>query len=111
MLGGIDGQTNKIFNAVVRRMDKLTIPEEVDTVQFKSAFEQQGTFQQLASVVNELLDNQNNEVKIPAMDTSSKPKCDLSQYNGSLQKVHNTIHALGLSPIVVRMNHQPHQLC
>ena len=69
MLGGIYGQNNKICNAVVRRNDKLTTPEEVDAVQFKSAFEQQGTFQQLASVVNELLDNRDNEVKIPAMDT------------------------------------------
>ena len=50
-------------------MDKLTTTEEGDTVQFKSAFEQQGTFQQLASVVNKLLDNRNKEVKIPAMDT------------------------------------------
>mgnify|MGYP000037858979 FL=1 len=92
-------------------MDKLTTTEEGDTVQFKSAFEQQGTFQQLASVVNELVDNRNKEVKIPAMDTSSKPKFDLSQYNASLPKVHNKIHALGLSQIIVRMNQQPRQLC
>ncbi|CAC5386357.1 unnamed protein product [Mytilus coruscus] len=36
--------------ASVRPMDKLTTTEEGDTVQFKSAFEQQGTFQQMASV-------------------------------------------------------------
>ena len=96
---------------MVRRVDKLTTAEEGDTVQFKSAFEQQGTFQQLASVVHELVDNRNKEVKIPAMDTSSKPKFDLSQYNASLPKVHNKIHALGLSPIIVRMNQQPCQHC
>ena len=111
MLGRIDGRTNQIFNVVVRRMDKLTTAEEGDTVQFKRAFAQQCTFQQLASVVNELVDNRNKEVKIPAMDTSSKPKFNLSQYNASLPKVHNKIHAVGLSPIVVRMNHKPHQLC
>ena len=92
-------------------MDKLTTTEEGDTVQFKSAFKQQDTFQQLASVVNELVDNRNKEVKIPAMDTSSKPKCDLSQYNASLPKVHIKIHAVDLSTIVVRMNHKPCQLC
>ncbi|CAC5386340.1 unnamed protein product [Mytilus coruscus] len=64
--------------ASVRPMDKLTTTEEGDTVQFKSAFEQQGTFQQMASVVSELVDKRNKEVKIPAMDTSSKPKFDLN---------------------------------
>ena len=96
---------------MVRRMDKLTTTEEGDSVLFQSAFEQQGTFQQLASVVNESVDNRNKEVNISAMNTSSKPKFDLSQYNASLPKVHNKIHAVGLSPIVVRMNHQPRQLC
>ncbi|CAC5400342.1 unnamed protein product [Mytilus coruscus] len=63
--------------ASVRPMDKLTTTEDGDTVQFKSAFEQQGTFQQMASAVSELVDKRNKEVKIPAMDKSSKPKFDL----------------------------------
>ncbi|CAC5423872.1 unnamed protein product [Mytilus coruscus] len=75
--------TNEKFNVVERRLDKLTTTEEGDTVQFKSAFEQQGTFQQMASVVSELVDKRNKEVKIPAMDTVSKPKFDLSHYNAS----------------------------
>ena len=52
-------------------MDKLTTAEEGDAVQFISAFEQQGTFLQLASVVNELVDNRNKGVNIPAIDTST----------------------------------------
>ncbi|CAC5401639.1 unnamed protein product [Mytilus coruscus] len=73
--------SNRIdHKASVRPMDKLTTTEEGDTVQFKSAFEQQDTFQQMASVVSELVDKRNKEVKIPAMDTSSKPKFDLNQY-------------------------------
>ncbi|CAC5363460.1 unnamed protein product [Mytilus coruscus] len=73
-------------------IDKLTTTEEGDTVQFKSAFEQQGTFQQMTFVVSELVDKRNKEFKIPAMDTSSKPKFDLNQYNA------------------ICMNHQPDQL-
>ncbi|CAC5356231.1 unnamed protein product [Mytilus coruscus] len=84
-------------------MDKLTT-EEGDTVQFKSAFEQQSTFQQMASVVSELVDKRSKEVKIPAMDTSSKPKFDLNQYNASIPKKHNKLPALGLSPI---SSHEP----
>ncbi|CAC5420007.1 unnamed protein product [Mytilus coruscus] len=90
--------------ASVRPMDKLTTTEEGDSVQFKSAFEQQGTFQQMASVVSELVDKRNKEVKIPAMDTSSKPKFDLNQYNASTPKIHNKLPALGLSPI---SSHEP----
>ncbi|CAC5389058.1 unnamed protein product [Mytilus coruscus] len=90
--------------ASVRPMDKLTTTEEGDTVQFKSAFEQQGTFQQMASVVSELVDKRNKEVKIPAMDTSSKSKFDLNQYNASTPKIHNKLPALGLSPI---SSHEP----
>ncbi|CAC5396079.1 unnamed protein product [Mytilus coruscus] len=90
--------------ASVRPMDKLTTTEEGDTVQFKIAFEQQGTFQQMTSVVSELVDKQNKEVKIPAIDTSSKPKFDLNQYNASTPKIHNKLPALGLSPI---SSHEP----
>ncbi|CAC5361017.1 unnamed protein product [Mytilus coruscus] len=90
--------------ASVRPMDKLTTTEEGDTVQFKSAFEQQGTFQQMASVVSELVDKRNKEVKIPAIDTSSKPKFDLNQYNASTPKIHNKLTVLGLSPII---SHEP----
>ncbi|CAC5371466.1 unnamed protein product [Mytilus coruscus] len=85
-------------------MDKLTTSEEGDTVPFKSAFEQQGTFQQMAYVVSDLVDKRNKEVKLPAMNTSSKPKFELSQYNASIQKVHSTLPALGLSPII---SHEP----
>ncbi|CAC5365295.1 unnamed protein product [Mytilus coruscus] len=67
-------------------MDKLTTTEEGDTVQFKSAFEQQDIFQQMESVVSELVVKRNKEVKIPAVDTSSNPKFDLSQYNASTPK-------------------------
>ncbi|CAC5398008.1 unnamed protein product [Mytilus coruscus] len=84
-------------------MDKLTTTEEGDTVQFKSAVEQQGTFQQMASVISELVDKR-NKVKIPAMDTSSKPKFDLNQYNASTPKIYNKLPALGLSPI---SSHEP----
>ncbi|CAC5369562.1 unnamed protein product [Mytilus coruscus] len=90
--------------ASVRPMDKLTTTEEGDTVQFKSAFEQQGTFQQMPSAVSELVDKRNKEVKIPAMDTSSKPKFDLDKYNASTPKIHNKLPALGLSPI---SSHEP----
>ncbi|CAC5376677.1 unnamed protein product [Mytilus coruscus] len=96
--------TNEKLNVVVRRLDKLTTTEEGDTVQFKSAFEQQGTFQQMASVISELVDKRNKEVKIPAMDTPSKTKFDLSQYNASTPKVQNKLPALGLSPI---SSHEP----
>ncbi|CAC5381223.1 unnamed protein product [Mytilus coruscus] len=89
--------------ASVRPMDKLTTIEEGDTVQFKSAFELHGTFQQMASVVSELVDKRNKEVKIP-MDTPSKPKFDLNQYNASTPKIHNKLPALGLSPII---SHEP----
>ena len=47
-------QNNEKFNVVARRIDEVTATEEGDTVQFKSAYEQQGTFQQMASVVSEL---------------------------------------------------------
>ena len=59
----------------------------------------QGTFQKKISVVNELVEKRNKELKIPAMDTSSKPKFDLSQYNASTPIVHNKLSALGLFPI------------
>ncbi|CAC5406963.1 ATPeV1D [Mytilus coruscus] len=91
--------TNEKFNVVVRRLDKLTTTEEGDTVQFKCAFEQQGTFQQMASVISELVNKRNKEFKIPAMDTPSKPKFDLSQYKASTPIEYNKLLALGLSPI------------
>ncbi|CAC5367199.1 unnamed protein product [Mytilus coruscus] len=58
----------------------------------------------MASVVSELVDKRNKEVKIPAMDTSSKPKFGLNQYNASTPKIHNKLPALGLSPI---SSHEP----
>ncbi|CAC5355797.1 unnamed protein product [Mytilus coruscus] len=58
----------------------------------------------MASVVSELVDKRNKEVKIPAMDTSSKPKFDLNLYNASTPKIHNKLPALGLSPI---SSHEP----
>ncbi|CAC5372365.1 unnamed protein product [Mytilus coruscus] len=58
----------------------------------------------MASVISELVDKRNKEVKIPAMDTSSKPKFELNQYNASTPKIHNKLLALGLSPI---SSHEP----
>ncbi|CAC5390194.1 unnamed protein product [Mytilus coruscus] len=82
-------------------MDKLTTTEEGDTVQFKSTFEQQGIFQQMESVVSELVVKRNKEVKIPAVDTSSNPKFDLSQYNASTPNSHEPSTAPTLLKAIV----------
>ncbi|CAC5405235.1 unnamed protein product [Mytilus coruscus] len=58
----------------------------------------------MTSIVSELVDKRNKEVEILAMNTSTKPKFDLSQYNASTPKVHNKLPALCLFSI---SSHEP----
>lgn len=58
----------------------MTISEEASTVQYKSAFEQPVSFQQMTSVVSDFVNERNNEVKLFSMDTPVKQKIEPSQY-------------------------------
>lgn len=93
--------TSDKFNALGRRLDKMAAAnDEASTVQFKSAFEHPGSFQQMASSVSTLIDKRNKEVKLPSMDTPVKQKSEAIPYIASTPLLQNKPPAFGLSPIM-----------
>ncbi|CAC5415896.1 unnamed protein product [Mytilus coruscus] len=97
----IEELTSDKFNALGRRLDKMAAAnDEASTVQFKSAFEHPGSFQQMASSVSNLVNKRNKEVKLPSMETPVKQKVETSPYIASTSLLQNKPPAFGLSPIM-----------
>lgn len=93
---------NDKFNALTRRLDKMTTSEEASTVKFKSAVEDRDSFHQMTSVVSELIDKRNKNVKYSGVDTPVRPKQpDLQQASmpNISKQAPEQLPQIGLSPV------------
>jgi hypothetical protein len=89
------------FNELTRRLDKMATTDEASTVQFKSALEQH---HQMTSMIGDLVDKRNKEVKFTMTATQVKSKQTYIQQQTSTPVTENPkpdfrFPPPGLSPI------------